>query len=128
VNGIIFAPDWAVVMSSINRSAQFSPKQIAALNLWGFATGITMMWLYAAIRPRYGAGPKSAICAGAAMWFMNYALGSAFPVVAHIFPVGITAITLLIGLVEAVVAALAGAWLYKEESAPEPARMAAAGR
>jgi hypothetical protein len=114
VNGAIFASDWAVVMKDLNRSSAFSPKQIAALNLWGFLTGITMVWLYAAIRPRYGAGPKTAACAGAAMWFMNYALGGIFPVITHMFPLGLATITLLIGLVEAIAAALAGAWVYKE--------------
>ena len=65
VNGLIFAGDWASVMKDLNRSGTFSPKQIVALNLWGFLTGIAMIWLYAAIRPRYGAGPKTAACAGA---------------------------------------------------------------
>jgi len=120
VNGVIFAGDWAAVMKDLNRSGAFSPKQISALNLWGFLTGIAMIWLYAAIRPRYGAGPKTAVCAGAATWFMNYALGSVFPVITHIFPLGLSTITLLIGLAEAIVAGLAGAWLYKEQSGGSP--------
>jgi len=120
VNGLIFAGDWASVMKDLNRSGTFSPKQIVALNLWGFLTGIAMIWLYAAIRPRYGAGPKTAACAGAAMWFMNYALGGVFPVITHMFPLGLSAITLLIGLAEAIVAGLAGAWLYKEQNGGSP--------
>ena len=107
-------------MKDLNRSGTFSPKQIAALNLWGFLTGIAMIWLYAAIRPRYGAGPKTAVCAGAAMWFMNYALGGVFPVITHMFPLGLSTITLLIGLAEAIIAGLAGAWLYKEQSGGSP--------
>jgi hypothetical protein len=114
VNGVIFAGDWASVMKALNRSSAFSPKQIAALNLWGFLTGIATIWLYAAIRPRYGAGAKTAVCAGAAMWFMNYALGGVFPVITHMYPLGLATVTLLIGLAEAIVAGLAGAWLYKE--------------
>jgi hypothetical protein len=115
VNGVIFAGDWAAVMKALNRSSAFSPKQIAALNLWGFLTGIATIWLYAAIRPRYGAGAKTAVCAGAAMWFMNYALGGAFPVITHMYPRGLATVTLLIELAEAIVAGLAGAWLYKEK-------------
>jgi hypothetical protein len=118
VNGVMLAGDWTSVMKDLNRSGAFSSKQIAAVNLWGFLTGMTMIWLYAAIRPRYGAGPKTAACAGAAMWFMTYALGGAFPVIAHIFPLGLSTLTLLIGLVELIVAGLAGAWLYKERTAP----------
>jgi hypothetical protein len=36
--------------------------------LWGFLVGIFAVWLYAAIRPRYGDGPKTALCAGAVVW------------------------------------------------------------
>jgi hypothetical protein len=114
VNGVIFASDWAAVMSSLNRSVTITPKQLAALNLWGFVTGITMVWLYAAIRPRYGAGAKTAACAGVAMWFMNYALGGAFPAIVHMYPRHLVAIVSLIELAGVLVAALAGAWLYKE--------------
>jgi hypothetical protein len=114
VNGVIFAGDWAAVMSSLNRSVTISPKQLAARNLWGFLAGITMIWLYAAIRPRYGAGAKTAACAGAAMWFMTYALGGAFPAIVHMYPRRLVAMVSLIELAGVLVAALAGAWLYKE--------------
>ena len=33
-----------------------------------FAVGILTIWLYAAIRPRYGPGPKTAVVAGFAVW------------------------------------------------------------
>jgi hypothetical protein len=115
-NGVVFASDWAHVMKHLGSSTDFSVKQIVALNLWGFLTGIAMVWLYAAIRPRFGQGPKTAVLAGVATWFMAYALGGSFPVLSHLFPLHLAAVTTLIGLVEAVVAALAGAWVYKEGS------------
>src|SRR5438874_4134671 len=80
VNGAIFGSHWDAVLARLNVHA-LSVKQIAVLNMWGFVTGITLIWLYAAIRPRYGPGPKTAACAGSAMWLMNYALGGAFPVI-----------------------------------------------
>src|SRR5262249_46950132 len=39
--------------------------------LWGFAWGIGAVWLYAGIRPRYGAGPGTAVRAGLAAWFFS---------------------------------------------------------
>jgi len=118
VNGVVFASNWAAVMGNLNRPTTFSVKQLVALNLWGFMTGITMMWFYASIRPRYGAGPRTAVIAGAGVWLTAYALGGAFPLIVHIFPRHLGAITLLIALVEAVVAALAGAMIYQEASQP----------
>ena len=35
---------------------------------WAFVT----VWLYAAIRPRFGPGPKTAICAGLIVWGLSY--------------------------------------------------------
>jgi hypothetical protein len=52
------------------------------------------------------------------MWLTNYALGNVFPVVTHIFPLPLSMITVSIGLVEAVVAAVIGAWVYQEASQP----------
>ena len=78
-NGVVFASDWANVMKNLHSSSDFSVKQIAALNVWGFLTGIAVVCLYAAMRPRFGAGPKTAVLAGAAVWFMAYALGSMCP-------------------------------------------------
>lgn len=127
-NGMFFAADWAAVMARLNSSATFSLKQILAMNAWGFLTGIAMIWLYAAIRPRFGVGPKTAVLAGVAMWFMNYALGGSFPVIAHWVPLRLAAIGEAIGLVEVLLAALAGAWLYKEanEAQAQPTSHAAA--
>ncbi len=126
VNGVIFGSDWDSVMRGLNLPGALSVKQMAALNLWGFATGITMMWLYASIRPRYGAGPRTAVIAGAGMWVMNYGLGGAFPVVTHIFPLRLAAMTIPIGLIEAVVAALLGAMIYREETQTPPLSRSAA--
>ena len=116
---MVFAGDWADAMKHLGATTNFSVKQIAALNAWGLLTGIVMVWLYAAIRPRFGAGPRTAVLAGFATWFLAYALGGAFPVFTHLFPLRLAAVTTLIGLVEAVVGAVAGAWLYQEASQPE---------
>src|SRR5947207_1841326 len=34
----------------------------------GFVIGILITWLYAAMRPRFGAGPKTAVMAGLVVW------------------------------------------------------------
>ena len=36
--------------------------------------GISILWLYAAIRPRYGAGPRTALRAGFAGWWLAFAV------------------------------------------------------
>ena len=87
---------------------------IAIAVILTFALGILLVWLYAMIRPRYGPGPKTAICAALVLWFvvcvyMNILYGVLF---------GMSATLILLGmvwcLVEYCLAALAGAWVYKE--------------
>jgi hypothetical protein len=80
--------------------------------LWGFAWGIAAVWLYAAIRPRFGAGAGTAARAGVAAWFFNCLL----PAVA-MMNMGLLAfgtLEVVWNLVQAIVATVAGAWLYKE--------------
>ncbi len=80
----------------------------------GFGVGLTAVWLYAAIRPRYGAGAKTALCAGSAVWFLACAYpGVAFAALGF-FPVGETVFVLIWQLAEFSLGTLAGAWLYQE--------------
>ena len=58
------------------KAAPLGAAQIALFNAMGFLVGIAIVWMHAAIRPRYGAGPRTALCAAAATWFLPYALPS----------------------------------------------------
>jgi dipeptide/tripeptide permease len=91
-------------------------SQLAMFTVWGFLVGIFAVWLYAGIRPRYGAGPKTALCAGAAVWCLGYLLASVTPLALKLFPTSLMVIGLAVGLVEVTVATLAGTWLYHEET------------
>jgi hypothetical protein len=75
--------------------------------------GVSILWLYAAIRPRYGPGAKTAAIAALAWWFI-VTLGDATWCSFGLFPPS-SVIPLMAGTLPALVlAALAGARLYKE--------------
>lgn len=97
-------------------------QQIGTFVALGFALGIATVWLYAAIRPRFGAGISTALCAGATVWFFAYLYPSVGMVVMGMFPAGTTAIALVWGLVEVLAGAAVGAWLYQEQPSGAPAR------
>jgi len=89
----------------------------AAMTLYivlGFVLGILAVWLYAAIRPRYGPGPRTALLAGAAAWALFYGLCSITYLAAGMWPTGLIVIGLLWGFVEMAVATTIGAKLYTE--------------
>ena len=116
LNGVVLAKDWEAAMATLGKPAM-GGSQVAVFVVWGFLVGVFAVWLYAAIRPRYGAGPKTALCAGAAVWGLGYLLASVPPIVLNLFPGRMMVVGLVVGLVEILVATLLGAWLYREPSA-----------
>lgn len=79
-----------------------------------FVLGIVIVWIYAAMRSRLGPGPKTAICAGLLAWFGIYLYsGIINGMILHV-PTNMLVIALVWGAVEYIVAAIAGAWLYRE--------------
>src|SRR5467141_1316418 len=67
-NGVFLKDAWAQAMQALGRPSEIPGSAIVIFNIWGFLLGIASVWLYAAIRPRYGAGPKTAIRAGLVTW------------------------------------------------------------
>jgi len=116
VDGLLLAPQWAEAMKALGKP-DLTVNQIIGFNLLGFAYGIFTVALYAAIRPRYGAGPHVAVCAGLAVWVAGVLLPNVgFMGVAGLFPSNLMLLTTGAGILEWVAAAVAGAALYKESS------------
>lgn len=97
-----------------------SPEAWQVISLVGmtFVLGLASVWLYAAIRPRYGPGPKTAIRAGLAVWLLAHLwsgvyIGAGFT---GLIPAKLAWLPVAWGFVEAPVATLAGAALYKENA------------
>ena len=80
-----------------------------------FLLGILLVWLYAAIRPRYGAGPGTAVVAGVAAGVLLLIPDIGWGSILTMIPARVWAIDAGSNLVIAVVATLLGAWVYKEE-------------
>lgn len=80
----------------------------------GFLLGMLMVWLYAAVRPRLGPGPKTATIVGAALWFPGYFIPAIGWVIFGLSTMNLALIVIVWGLVEMILASVAGAWLYKE--------------
>ena len=75
--------------------------------------GIWTMWLYAAIRPRYGPGPKTAAVAGFALWVIGAWVDAIWAAWGFI-PPGVLVAPVAADLPIIIVATMVGARLYKE--------------
>jgi len=112
--GVILKSQWDAAMNAIGVTMPQTGMANAIWIISGFVVGIWMVWLYAAIRPRYGAGAKTALCAGFAAWILGYLLWAVSLGNMALMPTSLLLPATALGLVEALVAALAGAWVYKE--------------
>ncbi len=85
------------------------------LAVYSVALGILIVWLYAAIRPRFGAGATTAIAGGVFFWisisFVPYAALLRFDLI----PIGGVLVHWIWTVVEIPLASVAGAWVYQEE-------------
>ena len=111
--GFVFHEEYRAAMARLGidltpRAALYLPI------LWSLVIGILSIWLYAAIRPRYGPGPKTAVRAALAVWAFTTVTFSLAMGCLGLFPARLMAIGAVWGLVESIVAVLAGASIYRE--------------
>ena len=106
---------WASGFKVLGRSGTVTQGQAVEFSLIGIAGGILAVWLYAAIRPRFGAGVRTAVRAGIAVWLLSFLLPNlSFMYVSGLFGRRLAVYTTLGALVEVVLGTLAGAALYRE--------------
>ena len=79
-----------------------------------FVAAIVAVFTYAAIRPRFGPGVKSAIIAGLILWFGFYLYAGLLIAWLGLAPMGVTLAGLVWGLIEVPLATTVGAFFYKE--------------
>jgi hypothetical protein len=94
-----------------------SSNAIIWINVLGIIAGIVTIWIYAAIRPRFGAGVKTAVWAGVAVWIVGALIPNAmFMCLTGLFSHHLTMYTTVGAFFEIVLGAIAGAALYKESA------------
>ena len=94
----LFSADVEALMRRLDVS--FGPS-VALLHIsMRFALGVGLVWLYAAIRPRFGAGPRTAALAGVAAWLATFVFSFA-----RVAPYGLYSNRTLL---------LAGVWTFFE--------------
>jgi len=105
---------YRAALEELGRPLQVTTGLAVFWIVFYFVAGILAVWLYAAIRPRYGPGPKTAVGAGVAFWLISYLLPAAGLASFGLFPLRLLTIDAVTYLVVMVVATLVGAWTYKE--------------
>jgi hypothetical protein len=116
VSGILYMEEMQKILQAHNISMGEDPGSMVIYLLLGFVFGILGVWIYAAIRPRFGMGPKTALKAAIVVWI--FYLGSiAGWASLGLYPTYILIMWAVVGLIETILAIMLGAWLYKEQEA-----------
>jgi hypothetical protein len=87
---------------------------IATMIVTWLLLGILAVWLYAAIRPRFGAGMRTAVIAAVFLWVMFGLIYWGFAAMG-MWTMGEYGRMAAWGLVQTLAAVGIGAWLYKED-------------
>ena len=113
LNGVVLAQDMNDALKALNRPP-VDPGMIVWFVLLGFGIGFMAVWVYAAVRPRLGAGVQTAMCAALVVWGLAYLYPNISSIVLGLFPTRLVVIGTIWGLAEVLIAGVAGAWIYKE--------------
>jgi hypothetical protein len=113
-NGVFLAAQWEAMMGSLGRTTVLSASGAIIFLIWGFLSGIGAIWLYAAVRPRFGPGIRTAALTGFAFWGLTTVLCALDETGVGLYPARLQITLALVCLVQSIVASIAGAWLYKE--------------
>ncbi len=115
LNGVLMGDLWTDAMKSLNRPNAFSGPFLPLLFVLYVVGGILLVWLYAAIRPRFGAGVRTAVYIGLVIWALGGLLPNIMSTVQGMYTPRLMFLTTLAGLVQLLAGAIAGAALYKED-------------
>lgn len=113
MNGVILMNAWTAALQALGKG-QMGGSTVAWFVVCDFLLGIWTLWLYAGIRPRYGAGPKTALIAGLGAWALYGFINTLSAGAMGLLPASLFHWNLIGALIVYPLAAMAGAALYKE--------------
>lgn len=116
IHGWWLADRWNAALAALGKG-EMGGSMIVWFVIWDFLLGIAMVWLYAAIRPRFGAGPMTAAWGGLFVWVLVAFLHTLGEAPMGLWPSSLLWISTVVAVVYVPLAAVAGAWAYKEEGA-----------
>jgi hypothetical protein len=117
MNMFVLAGDMKAVYENMGI-AEPGGAAIGVYVVLAFVLGLLLAWLYAAIRPRFGAGPKTAAIAALALWLGAALVPTVGWVMMGTYPGRLAIIGLVYGFVEYLIGALAAGAIYREGAAP----------
>ena len=114
LGSVFYMSQFEEILAAHNLSMEMSAGMMALTVLVSLLVGLTIIFFYAVGRSRFGPGPKTAIIVAVVLWFGGYLVSLLGYHMIGLYPGHLLIHWGLIGLVEMIIAALVGGWIYKE--------------
>lgn len=111
---VVYMDDMQAALQRVGLSLQMNATMWALSVVVSLIVGFALVFFYAAARPRFGPGPKTAVVVAVGLWASGYLLSLIGYYMVGIYPTGMLMVWGVAGLVEMIVAALVGGWVYRE--------------
>ncbi len=112
--GPTYMAEWVRAMQAHNLPMPSGASSAVGGALLSLLMGVGLVFFYAAARPRFGAGVKTAVIVAVAYFVFAYLVGLIGYGLIGLYPTDLLVRWGVQGLVQLTLAAIAGAWLYRE--------------
>ncbi|MFQ5745150.1 MAG: hypothetical protein ACE5HV_16445 [Acidobacteriota bacterium] len=102
-------------LQRLGLSMEMSAQTMLWALLVSLIAGLSLVFFYAAARPRFGPGPRTAFIVATALFCGGYLLSLIGYHMMGMFPLRLLIHWGLVGYLETVLVTIVGAWIYREE-------------
>jgi hypothetical protein len=114
VSSVFYLDQMMASLADHGLGMEMSGSVMASTLMVSLVTGLVLVFFYAAVRPRFGPGPRTAILVAMFLWLGGNLLSLVGYQMVGMYPTGMLVLWGIVGLVEMIIAALVGGWIYKE--------------
>lgn len=111
---LLYVTDMQAALEAHGLKMELTASAFATSIVVSLTSGLVLTFFYAAARPRFGPGPKTAVIVAVAMWIGGYLLALLGYQMMGLFPARLLTLWGAVGLGEMILAALVGGWIYRE--------------
>ena len=112
---MLYMEDMKAAMEPHGLSMEMTAGAFAIASIVSLLAGLTIVFIYAMARARLGPGPRTAVVAGVAFFLGSTLISILGWSMLGLFPARMLVTWAVVGLVEVVLAALLGGYIYKEK-------------
>jgi hypothetical protein len=111
---LLYMADMEAALEAHGLKMEMTASMFAISLVISLIAGLVLTFFYAAARPRFGPGPKTAAIVAIVLWAGGYLITLLGYHTMGLFPATMLALWAIVGFVEMILAALVGGWIYRE--------------